>query len=78
MRGGQLRGWLADGEHSYIAGVAELFVLMGARDPQWTLSNMESDICESMDPQSRFGNFAIMGPFVCLARFLSRSRGHLT
>jgi hypothetical protein len=40
---------------------------------------MEITLCESMDPHgptTRFGNFAIMGPFVCstrTARFSSRS-----
>jgi hypothetical protein len=61
-----------------LAGVAGLFVLMGAygHGPTGPTIIMESHICEYMDPQSRFGNFAIMGPFVCLAalaRFLSRS-----
>jgi hypothetical protein len=43
-------GW-ASGGHSYSAGVAGLFVLMGAVDPQCTRSIMESDICASLDPQ---------------------------
>lgn len=46
----------------------------GSMDPQGTLTFMEGHICVSMDPQTRFRNFAFMGPlFVCL----SPCRGHL-
>jgi hypothetical protein len=57
------------------AGVEGLFVLMGAYG--WTHNAlspiMESDICEYMDPQSKSGNFAIMGPLFVWHGFLSRS-----
>jgi hypothetical protein len=66
-----------------LAGVAGLFVLMGAyghgpTGPTMHSPIMEGHICEYMDPQSRFGNFAIMGPFVCLAALARFCRGHMT
>ena len=51
-------------------------------DPQCIRPIMEGHICESMDPQSTFGNFAIMGPlFVWLVlchQCHGSCRGHMT
>ncbi len=78
MRGGQWRGLVGRWQSILIiAGVEGTICSYGSlwtgpTGPTIHSPIMESDICESMDPQSRFGKFAIMGPFVCLA-FLTRS-----
>ena len=75
--GGELRAFLY---RSQVAG--QCLLLWERMDPHWTHSAlpspiMESHICESMDPQSSFGNFAIMGPlFVWLLFGTVMSRSH--
>jgi hypothetical protein len=49
----------------------------GSMDPQGTLTFMEGHICVSMDPQTRFRNFALMGPLF-VWRSLSRSPDRIT
>ncbi len=70
MRGGQWGvGW--QGGSILISQGLRVCLFLWDAGPTCTLSIMESDIRTSMDPQSAFGNFAFVGPFVCL---LSMSR----